>query len=402
MKKVLWVFMCLLLVVAAVFLLQQHDGKEREASIHVTKDFSAHRKKLSRNFSIKNAIHHMSLDEKIGQMIIAGITGTTVDQQTHSFLHDFKVGGFIFYANNLDNPKQSMNLVNDLKRANKKNRFPLLLSVDQEGGEVSRLPGLNRLPDNRTIGKRNDPTYSYEIGKKLGRQVKGFGMNMDFAPVMDINSNPNNPVIGDRSFGDDKDVVSNLGIQTMAGIKDENVIPVIKHFPGHGDTSVDSHEQLPRVDKNLQQLSDFELIPFQRSMEKGADAVLVAHILLPNIGASMPSSMSKTVITDILRKKLGYGGVVITDDMTMKAITNQYEIGEAAVKSVQAGSDIILIAHGYENVVSAIKQIKKAVKQGDISEHQIDKSVERIIRLKLKYHVDDEPVKGIDVRQLNS
>ncbi|MFD2211608.1 beta-N-acetylhexosaminidase [Virgibacillus halophilus] len=402
MKKILLVLVvCMLLVIASVFLLRNGGSKEHQAANHVTKDFLVKKKDERQDFSLRYAIHHMTLNEKIGQMIIAGIPGTKVDEQTRSLIHDYKVGGFIFYSDNLETPKQSIQLVNRLKQENKDNPYPLFMSVDQEGGAVSRLPGLSRLPDNQTIGKRDDPAYSYTIGRKLGRQTRAFGMNLDFAPVMDINSNPNNPVIGDRSFGDDQDVVSKLGIRTMKGIKAEQVIPVIKHFPGHGDTSVDSHEQLPKVDKNLRELSELELIPFQQAIAQGADAVLVAHILLPNIGATLPSSMSRTVITDILRKKLGYNGVVITDDMTMKAVTNHYDIGDAAVKSVQAGSDIVLIAHGHDNVTSAIKQVKTAIQRGDISEEQIEKSVERIIQLKLDYGIDDKQVNEIDVKELN-
>ncbi|MDY0404893.1 glycoside hydrolase family 3 N-terminal domain-containing protein [Virgibacillus sp. 179-BFC.A HS] len=161
-----------------------------------------------------------------------------------------------------------------------------------------------------------------------------------------------------------------------------SIISVVKHFPGHGDTSVDSHVQLPKVDKNWEQLSDMELIPFKAAIEQGADAVMVAHILLPKIDASLPSSLSKTVITDLLRKQLGYDGVVMTDDMTMQAITNQYDIADAAVKSVQAGSDIILIAHGYDDVVAAMQAMKSAVQHGKLTEQRIDESVKRIIRLK--------------------
>ncbi len=158
-----------------------------------------------------------------------------------------------FYGDNLEAPEQTVELVNDIKRSNEENPLPLFLGVDQEGGPVSRLPGeLIQLPTNEEVGKRNDQQFSYEIGTLLGKQLKSFGFNLDFAPVLDVNSNPNNPVIGERSFGDNADIVSQLGVQTMKGIQAENIVSVIKHFPGHGDTDVDSHLQLPEVNKSYE------------------------------------------------------------------------------------------------------------------------------------------------------
>ncbi|UZN01027.1 hypothetical protein OL548_18860 [Lysinibacillus sp. MHQ-1] len=202
------------------------------------------------------------------------------------------------------------------------------------------------------------------MGQLLGEQLKAFGFNLDFAPVMDVNSNPNNPIIGDRSFSNKPDIVSQLGIQTMQGLESQQVIPVIKHFPGHGDTSVDSHLELPKVSKSLDDLTKLELIPFKAAIDKGVDVVMVGHILLPKIDQQYPSSMSKEIITGILRNQLGFDGVVMTDDMTMKAITNHFNIGQAAVDSVKAGNDIILIAHEFANVTAAIDALKAAVKNG--------------------------------------
>jgi len=352
---------------------------------------------------IAETINQMTLDEKLGQMMFAGVSGTSLQQETKSLIRDYKVGGLILYANNLETPQQTVSLMNDLMTANGTNRLPLFLGTDQEGGKVVRLPGpLKNFPTNQKIGQINQPQFSYEVGKLLGEQLKAFGFNLDFAPVMDVNSNPNNPIIGDRSFSNKPEIVSQLGIQTMQGLESQQVIPVIKHFPGHGDTSVDSHLELPKVSKSLDDLNKLELIPFKAAIDKGVDVVMVGHILLPKIDQQYPSSMSKEIITGLLRNQLGFDGVVMTDDMTMKAITNHFNIGQATVDSVKAGNDIILIAHEFANVTTAIDALKAAVKNGEISEQQINDSVRRIIQLKEKYQLVNQPVSAVDLNKLNA
>ncbi|SMQ84917.1 beta-N-acetylhexosaminidase [Bacillus sp. OV166] len=351
--------------------------------------------------SISDMISGMSLDEKIGQMIIAGISGTTMDTNTKNLLTKYKVGGIIFYQNNLVNPTQAVQFVNQMKSESDPN-LPLLLGVDQEGGRVTRLPGgLVNFPTNKEIGSINNSQFSYNVGTILGKELKGFGFNLDFAPVLDINSNPKNPVIGDRSFGNNPEVVSKLGIQTFKGIQSQKIIPTIKHFPGHGDTSVDSHLELPIVNKSLAQLKEFELIPFEQAINSGADVVMVAHILLPKLDAAFPSSMSKNIITGILREQLDYSGVVITDDMTMEAIIDHYSIGKASVESVKAGSDIILVGHDYNKIVETISSLKTAVQKGEISEQRINVSVTRILKLKKKYGINNAKVKNVNIEELN-
>ncbi|KEF38067.1 beta-glucosidase-like glycosyl hydrolase [Schinkia azotoformans MEV2011] len=351
--------------------------------------------------SISEIVSGMTLNEKIGQMILAGITGTTMDTNTRNLITQYNVGGIIFYKNNLVNPWQAVQLVNQIKAVNATN-LPLLLSVDEEGGRITRLPGgLVNLPSNQQIGVVNNQKFSYKVGAILGEELKSFGLNMDFAPVLDINSNPNNPVIGDRSFGDNAKLVSRLGIQTMKGIQSQNIIATIKHFPGHGDTSVDSHLELPIVNKSLKELKELELIPFERAIKKGADVVMVAHILLPQLDPQNPASMSKTVMSDILRNQLDFEGVIITDDMTMRAITDHFDIGRAAVESVKSGSDIILVGHHYKNVVETISSLKSAVQKGEISEQRINESVARIIALKRKYGINNSKVGSVNIEDIN-
>ncbi len=331
----------------------------------------------------------MTLDQKLGELIIAGMEGNTANIQTKKMIQNQYVGGVIFYKNNVSTPKGLVTYVNQLKTWNRKNPTSLIISVDQEGGKVSRLPGLAKFPNASVIGKSNNVTNISDIGRYLGKASKVMGMNVDYAPVLDINSNPNNPVIGVRSYGASANVVSRTGIKVMKGIQAEDVIPVVKHFPGHGDTSVDSHLDLPVVYKSLSQLQSFEWIPFKNAINNGADSVMIAHILFPKIDSKYPASLSKVIITDQLRGTLGFKGVVITDDLTMGAIAKHYGIGEAAVQALTAGSDILLVAHGYENVTKVISSLKKSIDSGRISEKRIDESVLRILLLKQKYKLTD-------------
>lgn len=352
--------------------------------------------------SIDQQLSQLTLEEKIGQMLFAGISNTELTQPDKKLIEQYKVGGIIFFKENFQSPNQILRLLKEIKDTNKENAFPLFLGLDEEGGRISRLPKeIKSLPSSLEIGNSNHVLFAYDIGRILGEELSAFGFNLDFAPVLDINSNPNNPVIGDRSFGDSAEVVSSFGLETMRGIRSKNIISVIKHFPGHGDTDVDSHLALPTINKTKDQLEELELIPFKQAFRQNADAVMIAHILLPKLDATYPSSMSKKVITDLLRDEMQYDGVIITDDLTMKAITNNYSIEEAAVQSIKAGSDILLIAHDFRNVELAFHSIKRAVETGEISEEQIDASVKRIIQLKEKYNLNHSNPKNINIEEFN-
>ncbi|MDF2840489.1 MAG: beta-N-acetylhexosaminidase [Clostridia bacterium] len=351
---------------------------------------------------IVEKIKSMTLEEKIGQMIIAGIDGYQLNENEVKLIQEYHIGGFILFGRNVEEAEQLLKLTNSLKVTNAANKVPLLISVDEEGGRISRIPKvIKNFPTNKALGKINNEEFSYEIGKLLAEKVKVFGFNMDFAPVLDINSNPKNPVIGDRAFGSEPKVVSDLGYQTMRGISYGGVIPVIKHFPGHGDTATDSHIGLPTVNNDLERLKSFELIPFDRAIKNGADCVMVAHILLPKIDAVNPATLSPSIITNILRKQLNFDGVVITDDMTMGAISENYELAAAAVQAVTAGNDMILIAHKYENALFTFHAINKAVLEGLITEERINQSVYRILALKQKYNLKDSEIESIDIDGIN-
>ena len=350
----------------------------------------------------KAQIAKMTLSEKIGQMLLVGFKGYEINEELKRLIQNDHIGGVILFRNNVKNPDQLLALVNTIKETNSKSKVPLFISVDEEGGRISRMPEeLHKLPSNQIIGEINNKDFSFKIGELLAEELKAFGFNMNFAPVLDIFSNPKNTVISDRAFGANAEIVSNLGIQTMKGIRTGGIIPVVKHFPGHGDTLVDSHVGLPSVTYDLEHLKSFELVPFKAAIDNQADAVMIAHILMNTIDYKNPASLSKIIITNILRKQMHFDGVVITDDMTMGAIEKNYQIGDAAVKSINAGSDIILVCHGYDNEVNVMDALNAAVEDGTIPEYRVDESVYRILKLKNKYKITDDKTVSINADEIN-
>jgi beta-N-acetylhexosaminidase len=352
---------------------------------------------------IQQKLDNMTLDEKIGQMITIGIDGYSVDDTAKQLITDKKVGGVILFKNNISDSNQLLQLINDIKGINSTNKIPIFISVDQEGGRVNRLPSeIKSLPSNEIIGNKNDNKLAYDIGKNIGYALGSFGFNMDFAPVLDVNSNPNNTVIGDRSFSNDKDKVASLGASEINGFKDSNIISVAKHFPGHGDTATDSHYALPIINKTLDELKSVEFVPFKKAIEEKVPAIMVSHILMPQIDANNPASMSKTIITDILRKDLKFDGLIVTDDMTMGAVTNELDITTACINSINAGADLLLVCHGYHNEINVINAIKDAVNNGIISIDTINRSVYKILSLKENYKITDEKIKEVDINTINT
>lgn len=351
---------------------------------------------------IKDKVESMSLEEKIGQLFIVGFEGEEINDEIVDLVKNQKVGGLIYFSRNIVDSNQIINLNNEIKAIEKD--IPLFISVDEEGGVVSRVPEeFVKLPSSGYIGQFNDENLSYNVGKIIAKELNSLGFNMDFAPVLDIDSNPNNTVIGERAFGNNSEIVSRLGIKTMEGIKDGKIIPVVKHFPGHGDTDVDSHYGLPIVKKTLEELENLEFIPFKNAIDNGADVVMISSIILESIDNEYPATMSKKVTTDILRDSLGFDGVIATDDMTMGAIVDNYNLADAVIMSINAGSDLVLVCHGYDDIINSIVAVKDAVNSKIISEEKIDESVYRILKLKDKYNVNNKIIgNDIDIEGINS
>ena len=367
------------------------------------KDLEETENDLNSRDKLEEKIGQMSIEEKIGQILVVGFDEPTLDINTQKLIEEHHVGGVILFKRNIESPSQLLGLINSLKEANINNKFPLFLSLDEEGGLVSRMPDeLVNTPRSKVIGQEKDEEFAYNTGKVIGQKINAFGFNMNFAPVLDIDSNPQNPVIGDRAYGDNKEIVTKMGIGIMKGLESQGVIAVVKHFPGHGDTVEDSHFGLPEIDKGLDDLLDFELFPFKRAIDEGVEGVMVAHILYKEIDRKNPATLSKSIIGDLLREELAFDGLVITDDMTMGAILDNYDLGEAAIRSVEAGSDLILVCHGFDNIKATLHALKEAVNNGRIPIERIDESVYRILRVKEDYGLKDDIIDSVDVSGINN
>ena len=363
---------------------------------------------------IAEAVAAMSTEQKVSQLLVAGIEGTQLGQDAVQAVQDYQVGGVILFGRNVESAGQLAELTNGLKDLNG-DYTPLFLCVDQEGGRVDRMPPeVERTPSAWSVGQTLDTEgVGAAYGALLAEECAAFGFNMDFAPSLDIWSNPDNTVIGDRAFGNDWEWTAFFGMSAVESMEEQGgVIPVVKHFPGHGDTSVDSHVALPVVDKSLEELWQSELVPFNMTLNQedyfgaqagpSAPAVMVAHILLSQVDPDYPASLSHRVVTGLLRGEMGFDGVVCTDDLTMGAVSNTYGMGEAAVLAVEAGCDLLLVCHGADNLTAARDALLEAADSGRISPERLDESVKRILSLKGEYGLTNEPVDTPDVDALNA
>lgn len=349
----------------------------------------------------------MTVEEKMGQLLIGGFEGTEIGDQATRLVQEYQVGGLILYGRNIAGAGQLVTLTNGLKALNG-DGIPLFLSVDQEGGGVDRMPPeVRRTPGAYCVGQTGSVPAAQSYGDVLAAECAAFGLNLDFAPVLDVWSNPGNTVIGQRAFSADARTVAGLGPAAARRMMDQGIIPAVKHFPGHGDTVVDSHVGLPVVDKSLEELEETELIPFRAAIQSaGTDgqvpAVMVAHILLTQLDPERPASLSPAVVTGLLREELGFAGAVLTDDLTMGAVTQSYGLGEAAVLAVEAGCDILLVCHGPDSVPAVRTALLEAAASGRITAERLDESVYRILRLKTEYALTNEPVSPPDLEALNA
>ena len=357
----------------------------------------------------------MTVEEKVGQLLIGGFEGTEIGEPVTRLVQEYQVGGLILYGRNIASASQLVALTNGLKALNG-DGIPLFLSTDQEGGGVDRMPPeVHRTPGAYSVGRTGSFTAAQSYGDVLAAECAAFGLNLNFAPVLDVWSNPGNTVIGPRAFSTDARTVAELGpVAAYHMMMMPGVIPVVKHFPGHGDTAVDSHVGLPVVDKSPEELEETELAPFRAAvgtadldgaygeMDTRVPAVMVAHILLTQLDPDRPASLSPAVVTGLLREELGFAGAVLTDDLTMGAVTQSYGLGEAAVLAVEAGCDILLVCHGQDSVPAVRTALLAAAASGRITEERLDESVGRILRLKTEYALTNEPVNAPDLEALNA
>ena len=330
-------------------------------------------------------VNEMTLKEKLGQLIIAGFDGYEYDEHLRTLIEDYKVGNIILFTRNIKDIHQLSALNRKIYNEILKNtgNSPLI-SIDQEGGMVTRImDGATFCPGNMTLTATNNSDNAYIIGKIMGDELTHLGINMNLAPSLDVNNNPDNPVIGVRSYSDNPKVVSEYGNKFIKGLQEKGVIATAKHFPGHGDTNVDSHLGLPMINHTLEELEKVELVPFRSAIENGVDAIMSAHIVFSEIDKSgLPGTLSKTILTDLLRNKLNFKGLIVSDCMQMKAIDDQYTTERGTVMGIKAGLDIACISHSLDKQVGALKALEEAVETGEIDISIIDEKVKRILHYK--------------------
>ncbi|WP_442603553.1 beta-N-acetylhexosaminidase [Paenibacillus sp. KN14-4R] len=336
-------------------------------------------------------LKNMSLRQKIGQMFMCGFKAQTPNTEVRSLIEQYQVGGIIYFRRNLVDPEQAAALSSELQ-ATAGEENPLLIAIDQEGGMVARIEqGVSLMPGNMTLGASRDLEAAYQTAQICGKELRAMGINVNFAPDVDVNNNPLNPVIGVRSYGEDPKLVAEMGSAAVRGYQDAGVAATIKHFPGHGDTNTDSHYALPTILHDMDRLKSVELVPFIDAIDKGAEMVMSAHIIFPALEQDkLPSTLSPRVMQGFLREELGFKGVIVTDCLEMKAIDDHFGPAEGSVLAVEAGVDIVLISHTYEKQIAGIKALIQAVEEGRISEARIDESVERILALKAKLQQANE------------
>ena len=370
----------------------------------------------------KAIVSEMTIEQKIGQMLMPDFRQwkmegednlsnfTTMNEEVAKIIDDFDLGGVILFAQNVETTEQTTQLTHDLQQVianDESNDISLLISIDQEGGIVTRLGTGTSLPGNMALGATKNELSSYRAGTVLGKELDSLGINVNFAPSLDVNNNPANPVIGLRSFSSDAELVGKLGVQMINGIQDQGVSAAAKHFPGHGDTATDSHYGLPLVDKSYEEIKEVELKPFQEAVDNGVDMIMTAHIQYPQIESdtytskndgteiTLPATLSDDILTGVLREDMGYDGVIVTDALNMDAIAANFGEVEAVIMTIKAGADIALMptvlrsTDDIHKLQAIVDGVKAAVESGELTMAELDDSVERIIKLKIDRGIMD-------------
>jgi len=350
----------------------------------------------SENDWVNEKLNSMTLKEKIAQMIVTYSNGYTADSKEEkrlkNLVQNLKVGGIIFFKGISHEEAKLINKLQGLSET------PLLISQDFERGTGMRLTDGSLFPNNMALGATRDPELAYKMGLLIAKECRAIGVHQNYAPVMDVNNNPNNPIINVRSFGEDPNLVSEMGIKMIKGLQDGGVIATAKHFPGHGDTDIDSHSDLPIINHSRERLEKVELLPFKNAIESGVKSVMIAHLSIPTLEnrANLPSSLSDKIVNDLLINKLGFQGLIVTDALNMAGVTKYYSTKEIAVLCVSAGIDLILMPKDEETAINAIYN---AVQSGKIQEEQINISVRKILEAKKWLGLEEN--KFTDVSKLN-
>ena len=353
-------------------------------------------KSKSANKWVDSVFKTLNEDEKIAQLFIIRAhsnLGNAHIEQVSNYIKKYNVGGLCFFQGG---PVRQANLTNYYQSIAK---TPLLISIDAEWGLGMRLDSVNIFPKNMMLGAMQNSEIVYAVGKAIGKQCKRMGIHINYAPVVDVNNNPDNPVINDRSFGENKNIVSNYAIQYSKGLQSEGVMACAKHFPGHGDVAVDSHLDLPVINKSFGALDSLELYPFKQQIKNNIGCIMTAHLAIPafDTTANLPTSLSKKVVTDLLKNKLQFKGLIITDGLEMKGVTKYFPNGNSAVAAIIAGNDLLCVP---EQIDSSIAKIKAAIAQKRLSKRELNKKVKKI--LLAKYNLGLHKKQLINTRNLTA
>ena len=354
---------------------------------------------------LDSMLDSMSREQQIGQLLMVGFSGTTATPDVLELIKSGHVGGIILFSRNLHTPRQALRLTTALQAAARAagQSFPLLIATEQENGIVRRTgSGTTVFPGNMALGAIGSEAVTEAVARATGEELRALGITMNLAPSVDISNNPANPVIGVRSFGADPELDARLGAAATRGFQAAGVVATLKHFPGHGDTATDSHRSLPVVPFDLERLETLELVPFKRTIAEGAEAVMTAHVALPAITHSdtTPATLSPDVLQGLLRGRLGFESVIITDCLEMNAISKTVGIARGAVQALQAGADIVLISHRADRQHAGLAAVQAAVGQGDISPDAIRAAAKRVLRLKQRLPSWDELPSAVGVKYL--
>ncbi|MGB7217989.1 MAG: beta-N-acetylhexosaminidase [Vicinamibacterales bacterium] len=341
-----------------------------------------------------------ALCHQIGQLLIAGFDGAVVPVELKAIAREFGLGGVILFARNVEAPEQVAELSYEIARLVPD--LPLWVSVDQEGGRVARLKApFTEWPPMATLGRSGDERLVERFAGAMAKELRAVGITLDYAPVLDVHTNPRNPVIGDRALGEKASEVARLGRVIIRALQHEGVAACGKHFPGHGDTVSDSHLELPLIEHPPERLREVEFVPFRAGIEAGVAAIMTAHVFVPSLDERVPATLSKRVVTDILRHELGFAGVIVSDDLEMKAIANDYAVPEAAVLAIEAGCDGVLICSGrHETHAAALEALVRAVEAERLPLLRVEDALMRQRRAKERFLAAPAPARPLPGRAL--
>jgi beta-N-acetylhexosaminidase len=330
----------------------------------------------------------MSSRLPVGQLFVVGFAGHSVPSSAAALFTQYGVGGAILFKRNIESIEQVVALNTELFALGQRASSPLIVSVDQEGGRVARLRGImTDVPAMRAVGQaaQSDGELPYRLGAMMARELSALGFHWDFAPVVDVDTNPLNPVIGERSFSRDAAVVGQVGARFIAGMQGAGVAACAKHFPGHGDTDTDSHVALPRLPHTLERLRAVELAPFVAAERAGVASVMTAHVMFPALDDAEPATLSSSILRKLLREEVGFDGVCVSDDLEMSAVAERYPVEDLVEKGLLAGCDLFLICHDNDKAVRAVEHVHKLVADGRVPRARVEEALARVAALKTKY-----------------